>query len=220
MIKENILKEHISILKNYGLGDIDIKSLSLLTYESGEFLYLQGNTYRYILIFLSGRAKVFYTSANGNTLLIAYYTKSGIIGDSELMGNKKTATSSVQAITYVTCIGIPLDVYEDYLKNNLEFMNCVGVGLANKLHSSTVRSTLNILNSLDTRLCGYILMTNKNGYFREKLTELSEILGTSYRHLLRTLDKLCSEGILEKANRGYSILDMEEMKKRADEYSE
>jgi len=218
MIKNSINDDHVHILREFGLEDIDYTNLSLLRYESGEFIYLQGNTIKYLLLFLSGKAKVFFTSSNGKTLLMAYYTKIGLIGDSELMADKEIATSSVQAISDVTCIGILLQSYKKYLKNNLKFMNSVGIELANKLHNSTLSSTFNILHSLDIRLCAYIAMTNKNGYFKEKLTELSEIMGTSYRHLLRTLNRLCNDGLLEKTQKGYLILNKIALQNKANEY--
>ncbi len=218
MNKVKFTKEYIKVLDEYGLGSMERDNLSLLKYKSGEFICLQGNGITYLYIFVAGKAKVFFTSPNGKTLLMAYYTEKGIVGDTELMADKKVATSSVQAITDVTCIGIPLNAYKDYLVNNLIFMKLIGAELANKLHSSTIRSNSNILNSLDIRLCAYIAMTNTDGYFKEKLTELSEIMGTSYRHLLRTLDRLCSEGLLQKTKRGYLILDKEEFQRKADEY--
>ncbi len=220
MIKAKITDKHNNILKEYGIEDIDRTSLSLLKFESGEFILLQGNTIAYIFIFLNGKAKVVFTAANGKTLLMAYYTEIGLIGDAELMGNKSVATSSVQTITKAECLGIPLDIYRDYLKTNLAFMNAAGRELAQKLHNSTISNTFNILHSLDARLCAHIAMTNKDGHFKEKLTELSQIMGSSYRHLHRTLERLCDDAILEKSEKGYIIKDIKALKIKAQEYGQ
>ena len=181
---------------------------------------MQGSFIEYVYIFLKGRSKVFFTSPNGKTLLVAYYTTTELIGDVELMSNETEASLSVQTISDVECIGIPFSQYKEVLKNNIIFMNHVGEGLSSKLRKNTISNIFNILHSLDARICRHIAMTNVDGYFSEKLTELSEIMGTSYRHLLRTLDKLCVEGVIEKIDRGYKIVDMNMLKSRAnDDYN-
>jgi hypothetical protein len=57
-----------------------------------------------------------------------------------------------------------------------------------------------------------------DGYFEESKTVLSEILGTSYRHLLRTLDSLCAKGVLGKEGKGYSILDEDALTSIGEDY--
>lgn len=218
MIKEKLRLKHIDILSEYGLSAIELPDASLLEYKSGEFILLQGCPISYLMIFLEGKAKVVFTSPNGRTLLISFYTERGIIGEAEFMAGKEVATSGVQAITDVSCIGIPLNRHKEYLRSNLKLMNYISLELADKLYKSTIKSTLNILHLLDARLCSYIAMTNVDGYFKEKLTDVSEILGTSYRHLLRTLEKLCNEGILEKMSRGYRVKEESALQQRGADY--
>jgi CRP/FNR family transcriptional regulator, putaive post-exponential-phase nitrogen-starvation regulator len=43
--------------------------------------------------------------------------------------------------------------------------------------------------------------------FHENLTEIAELLGTSYRHLLRTLSELCDKDILKKEGSSYIVTD-------------
>ena len=205
MIKEGLRPEHHSVLAEYGLADIDPDGLSLLRFRKNEYLLRQGYTSEYVLLLISGRMKVFITSPAGKTLLFCFYTGTGILGEAEFATGKSTASSSVQAITEVTCIGIPRKRYQRYLQENVAFMNAVSSALALKLFRCSVNSAATILHSLEPRLCAYIAMTHENGCFTEKLTEVSEVLGTSYRHLLRTLYGLCNEGVLEKAAKGYVI---------------
>lgn len=218
MIKEKLRSKHIDVLSEYGLSGKELSDASLLKYKSGEFILLQGCPISYLMIFLEGKAKVVFTSPNGRTLLISFYMKRGIIGEAEFMAGKEAATSSVQAITDVLCIGIPLNHHKAYLRSNLKLMNYISLELADKLYKSTIKSTLNILHSLDARLCSYIETTNVDGLFKEKLTDVSEILGTSYRHLLRTLEKLCNEGILEKRSKGYRVKDATALQQRGADY--
>lgn len=213
MIKEKISAEYISELAEYGLENIDSSDIYILRFKSNEMILRQGYPCAYILLILDGKMKVFNTVPNGRTLLFCYDTASGILGEVEFAADTGTAASSVQAITDVLCIGIPQERYKNELKSNIVFMNAVSAALAQKLFRSSKNSASAILHTLDVRLCAYIAMANEQGYFKEKLTETAEMLGTSYRHLLRTLEKLCAAGVLEKAQHGYLIKNEAELKR-------
>ena len=59
---------------------------------------------------------------------------------------------------------------------------------------------------LKTKLAAFILMTSRNGFYRERHTETAAYLGVSYRHLLYVLAEFVSEGVLEKTKSGYHII--------------
>ena len=206
MIKRKINSSHTEILKSYGLVSLDASDIFLAGYKSGEYILRQGYEVEHLLFITQGRMKVFVSAPNGKSLFLCSY-KSGVVGDVELMTGDKMAASSVQAITDVWCIAIPVSLYRSRLKSNNAFMNKMAEGIALKLCQSSKNNAVNILNSLESRLCSYIAIASADGYFSESKTVLSEILGTSYRHLLRTLNKLCGEGVLCKEGKGYRVLD-------------
>lgn len=76
-------------------------------------------------------------------------------------------------------------------------------------HSTT------IIDSLENRLASVILKNADENLIKPNLTEWSELLCTSYRHLLRNLKDFCNRGILEKQGKKYLILDLETLKKMA-----
>jgi len=214
MIKEELLTEYHHVLAAYGLTDMDPVGLSVLRFNKNEYLFRQGQVSGYILLIITGRLKVFVTTPEGKSLLFCFYAGSGILGEVEFATGSEIASTSVQAITDVACIGIPLSRYQTVLKNNPAFLNAMSSALAAKFLRSTQNSATAILNPLEQRLCAYIAMTSEDGLFREKLTEVSELLGTSYRHLLRTLDSLCRQHVLEKAAKGYVINDVVVLKQK------
>lgn len=218
MKKEKLQTGHYDTLAQYGLKDLDDSEMVLLRYKSEEFIIQQGYACPYLLIILEGRMKVFNTAQNGRTLLFCFNTTTGIMGEVEFATNLETAASSVQAITDVTCIGIPRTRYQKELKSNAVFMNAVSTALAHKMFRSNNNSAINILQTLDVRLCAYIAMTSINGCYKEKLTETAELLGASYRHLLRTLDNLCRQGLLQKTKSGYLIEDEAALKQKGGDY--
>lgn len=208
MIKQKLTEEHIKVLHQYGLGGYE-GDFTVQKFVRGEYIYHQGHIIHNLSIFYSGKLKVFYTSSEGKTMLLGFYDKTGILGEVELMANQSEAMLSVQAITDTICLSIPINSFSSKLRSNNKFINMVGSSLAGKLQQNTANSTFNNLNTLEKRLCAYIEMTNSNGYFNEKLTDVSDILGTSYRHLLRTLEKLCNEKLLKKVAGGYMVTDID-----------
>lgn len=205
MKKEKLQKEHMIRLEQFGLAGFDFEDMAALYYKKDEFIQRQGYECPYVMLVHEGRQKVLITAPDGKTLLYCYSGVGDIIGEVELAIQSETSASTIQTITDVCCIGIPRHRYQKELMHNLSFMTAVCDALAHKLLHSNERNTVSILNKLETRLCAYISMTQKNGCFKDKLTEIAEVLSTSYRHLLRTLDKLCREGVLEKVRGGYSI---------------
>ncbi len=217
MVREKLLKKEMDVLRGYGILHINSDDIYVHKFTRGDYLLRQGHEISYIYIVLHGKLKVTFTAPNGRQLLLRSYDR-GIIGDIEMMLGDYEAKSSVQAITDVSVIGLPRDSYDDILKNNISFMNKIGTELAQKLNQSSRNNSINILNSLESRLCSYIILTNVNGHFAEKKTVVSEILGTSYRHLLRTFDRLCEKGVLKKEDGGYSVADDTLLHEIGDDY--
>lgn len=202
-------------LTEYGLGGLDTGGAVLLQYERGEWLLNEGHAIDYLYILLSGKAKVSVSVENGRSLLLCYYISDGVIGDMELMAGKREAFSSMQAVTPLTLVGLPLERYAPVLRANLPFVLHVGAGMVEKLEASITNMSATILQPFEQRLCGYMLQSAQDGYFCETLTNVADQLGCSYRHLLRCIQCLCEEGLLEKRSRGYYLLDAEALKKRA-----
>jgi CRP-like cAMP-binding protein len=131
------------------------------------------------------------------------------------MTGRRNAISSMQAITPLTCIGLPLERYAPELLNNLPFVLRAAAGIAEKLNDSVKNCTATILQPFEQRLCVYILQSAHDGCFHETLTNVADQLGSSYRHLLRCLQRLCGEGLLEKRKSGYYLLNREALEERA-----
>lgn len=215
MQKSKLPAELIPRLSPYRLDTIDLSGAALLRFDRGEWFLLEGKTMEYLLILLSGKAKVCASVEDGRSLILCYYVSEGIIGDVELMTGHREAISSMQAVTPLVCVGLPLSVYAQPLRENLPFVLQVGAGLAEKLDAQVKSSTSIILRPFDERLGDYLIENAENGMFSETLVNVAEQLGCSYRHLLRRLKALCDEGLLEKAGGGYRIVSESALKTHA-----
>ena len=215
-MEKNILDERdMEILANYGLHGLDLSQSALLSFLPDEFISHAGDPIDCIYFVVSGKAKVFLTLSSGKQLLLAYFVSRGIIGDIELMTERPTNYTTIQAVTATQCIALPLEFYAPVLKSNIIFVNYIARELAEKLVQRVINGAITTLQPVETRICAYISQTAINGVFREPLTDAATTVGASYRHLLRSLDKLCSDGILRKEPFGFQILDMEQLNEKA-----
>ncbi len=207
--------KHRNILADYGLWDIPADACMCLSFQPGEAILQEGLPITWLAIVVSGKAKVCSTAPNGKHLILCYYLSKGMVGDMELMAGLDTATATMIAITEFTCIAIPFRGYAAKLKSNTEFLNKLGKELAEKLVRCSDNFVLAALHSGEERLCAYILQTSHDGIFSDIITDASGSVGMSYRHVLRLLKALCAEGVLEKRESGYRILDREGLARRA-----
>lgn len=218
MRKEPLKEEHIRRLTDWQITGIDLRDAAGLRFQPGETILRQGMPMDYLLFVISGKVKVCSDAANGKDLLLCYYISEGIIGDVELMTDKRVAGTTINAVTECLCIGLPYSKYADILKNNLLFVNRVGRELALKLLRSSKNSALTALHSGEERLCAHISAVSQDGVFSETLTDAARSIGISYRHLLRILNRLCSAGVLAKKSGDYQIVDNRELNRRAQDF--
>ena len=215
MQKQKLPAPYLPALAEYGLDWIDPGAAVLLRFDRCEWMLRAEQEISYLYILLSGKAKVCMSDESGRNLLLCYYVSEGMMGDIELLMGRSEAISSVQAVSPVVCIGLPLSVYAPALLSHLPFVLRAAKGLAIKLHDSVANTTEIILRPFESRLCEYLLQTAQNGVFSERLIDVAELLGVSYRHLLRSLKALSEEALLEKKPDGYHLLNEAKLREKA-----
>ncbi len=210
----------------YKLSEIFSKDiipyLELFAYEKNEHICTDNHRLQHILFLVKGKAKVYKSLANGRSLLLCFYSPLKVLGDLELV-NPAAAPSNVQALEQVYCVGFHLKHVKGHLANDLTFYKFICTSLGEKLDRSSINSSINLLNQLENRLASYILATaeqvQRNNLtihlFNENLSNTAELLGTSYRHLLRTLSSLCANNVLRKLGSGYEVINIARLEELA-----
>jgi len=197
-------------LKDYFGFDI-LPFTSLVRFDSDEKIFKEGFEATYLYYLIKGKAKLFLSHENGRTSLINFIDAPCFIGEMELIGAQDKA-SGVTAITPCTCFRIDINRCKEKLLNDAKFLRYLCLFLSKKAIGNTYNYSLNQSYCLDIRLANFILLTEKNGYYREKHTEVAEYLGVTYRHLLYVLAEFVKKGILEKSEKGYFIADRNTLK--------
>lgn len=191
--------------------------MALYKFNKNEYICREEEYLDNMFFLVDGKAKVSKHLENGKSLLLSFYNPLKIIGDVEFINNNKT-DCSVQAIRDTYCIGIKLEIVRSKLVNDCKFLLNVCDYLSEKLRNDSNNSSINLLYPLENRLASYIVAfanldasDKKKIIFNENYSEIAELLGTSYRHLHRTLNKFCLEGILNKKNKEYYIENYEKL---------
>jgi len=186
--------------------------MELILFKKNEQICKQDEEISYLFFLVDGKAKTYRLLKNGRTLLLIFNSPFQVIGDVEFM-NKDVADSNVEAVEDTCCVAISFEYIRKFALSDHKFLQFMCNQLANKLRKSTSNSSVNLLYPLENRLASYILEfviskedIKENIKFQGNLVQVAQLLGSSYRHLLRTLKDFCDKGILRKCDGGYEIL--------------
>lgn len=217
-----LLKKYIN---KYDINNMFTNNLEehmeLIVFNKDEYICREGEPIEQLLFFVKGKAKVYINLENGKALLLCFYYPFMIFGDLELV-SQKMASSNTVVVEEVHCIALPLNKVRTELLKDSKFLGFICESLGQKLGNSSKNGSINLLYPLENRIASYIIATmekvkveDKAFQFKENLTSIAELLGTSYRHLLRTLNKLVEDEVLEKIKGGYGVVDEETLRKMA-----
>lgn len=207
-------------IEKYNIEDffgIDMKKyMELHIFDKRSHLFKINEQVDYFYFLVEGKIKIYTVLKNGKSLLFRLYKPLNIIGEAEFI-DCNTASSNIEAMTECLCIGISMSNIRKYAVNDPTFLKCMCKSLGKKFMSSSIASSINILYPLENRLSSYLLaiapenseFSNLNGgIITDKFTEMADLLGTSYRHLIRTINKLCDEKIIRKEKNSIVILNI------------
>ena len=203
-----------SVLVNHKQDELDIK-----TYAKNDFIIKESNPINHIYFIVSGKIKVYKEYENGKTLLLQFVNGICSMGDLEYINEMESATGSVKAVNEVKLFMVSYQELRERYEDNKNFNNYLIRHLSKRFLSSNNKAGFNLIYSLETRLSSYILsMSNnmtKTGVTLDNLQDLSDNLGSSYRHLHRALKELTSKGVIERHRNHITILNINKLEELA-----
>ncbi len=177
----------------------------------------------HLYFLVKGTVKIYTISKNGKALSLRFYNPLQILGDIEFIGNK-LPTCNVQCLDDSLFIVISFDDMRRYANDDINFYKYISKIFSDKLSTSSDSNMRNFSYSLEERLASYILAlsydsenSNQNSDEVEifKLNDIAELLGTSYRHLIRTINSLMDKKIIYRKRNIIKILDRDRLEKLA-----
>ncbi|MGE8205544.1 Crp/Fnr family transcriptional regulator [Heyndrickxia sp. NPDC080065] len=213
-------------LNRYELGAIFSdevkKNLSLYQFHSGEILCSKGDTIERMFFIVKGKVKIFTTSIEGKTLIVRFKTPLSIIGDVEYV-KRTNIFNTVEAVTEGVAIGVRFEDLRKMETNQIELLQFLLEIVTQKFYTESHATSLNMLYSVEVRLASYLLSLSSDGegsmFHKEMrtstITEIADLIGTSYRHLNRVIQKLCMEEIIQRKKGTLYIKDLPRLRERA-----
>ncbi|WP_426333721.1 Crp/Fnr family transcriptional regulator [Paenibacillus silvae] len=212
------------LARQYGLDQVLDESamteLRLLEADKGETICEKGERPERLYFLVQGKLKIFTTLPNGKSLLLRFSTPLALVGDLELV-NGKEANNTVQSVNRSLLLAISYRAIQNTYVENPKFLYFMLSQVTHKLHTFSNLSSLNMLYPVESRFASYLLsITEQDAAASEeiqtsKLTELADLLGTSYRHLNRVIQDLCGRDIIRKVRRKIVIENIEKLREIA-----
>lgn len=192
-----------------------IKEMTLVEHASGDYIFAPSEKISSLSILVGGSAKVFTIGKNGHSYLLRFYKPLEIIGEIEWL-LEQSSNCIVEALDQCYTLNISFSSLKKYTDNNSPFYKFIASELAKKLAKSSRSNSINSLFPLENRLASYLIGISGSSESNPisacvielpQLQNVAELLGTSYRHLLRTLRSLEAKGLLKQSRNKVTILD-------------
>ncbi|WP_432403445.1 Crp/Fnr family transcriptional regulator [Wukongibacter sp. M2B1] len=211
---KDLLNHYINKHSLENIFDKDVlRYAQLHFYEKNEYILKSEFDLEYYYLIVNGKVKISYLLENGKSMLLKFYKEFNSLGDIELLKNIPIRCN-VEAIEDTHLIAMPSDVLRKISLDNPKFLRHLIDSLSEKLYATLNNSSYNLTYPLINRLSSYLveLITDKNYVIlNSSLNEISQFLGTTYRHLNRTFKELESRSIIKYENKIIHILDKDRL---------
>lgn len=222
------LNEYIERFKLDQVFETDIrKHMTLIQFERNETILEEDQHMENFYFIVEGKAKIFRRSSNGKSVLLRFTRPLSELGSLEFLHQARVAHTEVEAVFKTVIISIPFNIIETVCARDVAFLKYIINRLSHKLDTLSKSASMNVTYPFKNRFASYLIsITRINQIDRvdeinfDKLTELATYLGTSYRHLNRTIEELRKEGIIEKQNHKIIIKDYDQLKALSGGYYE
>lgn len=211
-----LLDYYIKKHKIENMLDSDIlKHAQLHFYQRDEYILAAESELEYYYLLVEGKIKISYPFENGKAMCLKFYKDFNSIGDIELLKGFPIRCN-IDAVEDTYLIGIPTEILRNKYLNNISLLHHLINSLSEKLYATINNSSYNFVYPLINRLSSYLVeYINDKNYIvlNSSLKDLSQFLGTTYRHLNRTITELEEEKIIKWEDKKIVILDEDRLRK-------
>ncbi|QOS78722.1 cyclic nucleotide-binding domain-containing protein [Paenibacillus sp. JNUCC31] len=206
---EEIQDEHqlLHYLKQYQLESVFHEPLrphmTLCHFEKCELICREGELSEYLYVLVEGKIKIFTTSSQDKTLVLCFKTPLEVVGDIEYV-RESNIVNTVQAVSPVVMLRIHYKWLAEHASEYAPLLKFLLKIISHKFYIDSNFSNFNLMYPVEVRLASYLLSisTEEAGTVVHEeldafnLTDIANLIGTSYRHLNRVIQKLCEEGLI------------------------
>lgn len=210
LIEQYIKKYNIENIFDYEI----LKYAQLHFYEKEDYILESGETLEYYYLLVDGKIKIYYPFENGKSMILKFYKDFNTIGDLELLKDIPILCN-IDAVEDTYLIAIPATTLRETYFDNIKLLHHLVDSLSEKLYGTINNSSYNFVYPLINRLSSYLVehLTDKRYIIlNSSYLEIAQFLGTTYRHLNRTLKEMESKSIIRCDDKKIYILDIEQLK--------
>ena len=215
ILNNDLLNKYIVKHNIESILDKDIlEHAQLHFYEKEEHILEAETNLEYYYLLVDGKIKIFYPFENGKSMLLKFYKEFNTIGDLELLKNIPIRCN-IDAVENTYLIAISSDMLRKKYLDNIKFLHHLINTLSDKLYATINNTSYNFVYPLINRLSSYLVehITDKDYVLlNTSFLEIAQFLGTTYRHLNRTLKELEAESIIKCEYKKIHILDEERLR--------
>jgi len=212
----NLLKKYIELYNISSIFSNNLeKYMSLYQFKKNEHLFTSSEKVNYFYLLVAGGTKIVLNLENGKSLLIDYSKPLEMLGEMEIINNPYSKYDII-ATEDTTVIGISMSIFSKLIADDPIFWKYLYSSTLNKLQATVNSNIISSSYSFEHVLANY-LITHAVEKGDEILIEstsfndLSQLLGTSYRHLNRVLKKFIEQGLIKKDKRRIVITNYEKL---------
>ncbi|MGL5328144.1 MAG: Crp/Fnr family transcriptional regulator [Peptostreptococcaceae bacterium] len=178
--------------------------------SKGKIVVLKGNEIESVYISCQGKMQVKNEFENGFVYSFANVDPIAYIGVMEIMANKKTYSSTLQATTDCVILDIPKDDFEEWIKKDHELTLEILRFISNSMYEQSLNNGEVLAYPAICILISYLINVfesdDKETIFLEKTREeISSLLGFSVRTLNRNLKILKEDNLISVSRKGILI---------------
>ncbi|WP_128893926.1 Crp/Fnr family transcriptional regulator [Longirhabdus pacifica] len=202
------------------LNDSILPHLSLCLFEPGEYICSEGDELTYLHVLVQGKVKVHTTSPEGKTLILSFISKLEVFGDVEYIQRLKIM-NTVESVSPTYMLRVHHKKLQQYTQEDVKFLQFMLDIITKKFHLKSTTMRFNLLYPVEVRLASYLLSItyDENDALlhtqlsSSRLTDIANLIGTSYRHVNRVIQKFCEQGLTERSKNKVEIKDVKGLKK-------
>ncbi|STO09244.1 Crp/Fnr family transcriptional regulator [Exiguobacterium aurantiacum] len=184
--------------------------LTLVRYAPGATICTQGDAAHALRFLVNGKIRVSHTSAAGKRLVLSFKQPLDLIGDIEYV-QRTPYLNTVEAVTTGEMLVISFEALACHATEDVIWLNYLLAEITRKFERKSQSMSFNLFYPIDVRLASYLLSmtpeTTTLGSTVDELTDIADLIGTSYRHVNRTLKRFVEDGLIERDRRSITVVD-------------
>lgn len=193
------------------------ESCAAVIFHPGETLIHMGECSPYLYFLVEGKLRAYSYSEQGQVVPFGYFRAFQALGEvSSLWGEPPSLT--VEAVERSICLAIDLQSRRASLLRDPAFLQYICRHLCDRVRILNNNMENLMTRPAECRLAAFILQNSNGDVFDCTLSECSELISTSYRHTIRSMNSLCQKGMMRKQNNRYYIENPTELRRIAGQY--